>query len=212
MSDTTPVLDSKGNQIVSGSIVVAERHLFWSSFQGKVITPHSDIEDSGHTVAVFFNRDVKSSHFSYSHSVVVDWDERYKEHLDADDLTFLLEGDLLKTCPRAVFFKPEQLVVQEFWSLDTLVKRVFGDRWHTRFNLPKGVSMRSSDYECFIAQCDSRATQIALINVHGSIFPMHVCSNCFSRFNGMCSDDLPEIKVPTAIAQGGPLVIERAVS
>jgi hypothetical protein len=210
MSDTTPVLDSQGNQIVIWSIVVAENDLCRASFEGVAIATNSDISGNGRTVAVFYHREVEARHLGYTHLVVADWDERYKAYLEADDLSFLLDGDLLRSCPRVIFFRPEELTVREFWSLQTLADRTFSrDDYHMLFDLPAGISMESSEYECFMVGCNSRASKIALLNFYGSIFPMHVCRDCFTRVNGKICDCFPKFKVPTVVARGGSLVFRR---
>ncbi len=208
MSTNTKVLDGDGKEITAGSIVAADRHLCWSEFQGIVVKPHTTIEDDEFTVAVLFGTDVDSSHFNFRHRDTSRWDERYRARINRDDTSFLSDDDALKECPRIVYFRPKELTVQEAWSVRTLADRFFKRRWHTMFGLPKGVTIRSADYECFLVKCPRQAKKLAVFNVWGSIFPIHVCEECFSEVNGFCGDALPQIKVPSVVAKGQPLTIE----
>ncbi|MFA5934302.1 MAG: hypothetical protein WC827_00220 [Candidatus Paceibacterota bacterium] len=200
------IVDANGKTINRGSVVgMSDNYGPWSQFQGLVLVPYSEIEDDGYCVAVFFGTDVCPSRFnSPSHEVLI-WDQQHQKDLVTDDPTFFFVDDIWKKCPRVVFFQPNELIVQESWNIKTLAERVFKDKYHTLYSLPKGVTLVSTDYLCFQNECLAIATRVSLWNVWGSVYPMHVCENCFSKTNGWCGDSLPEMKRKFLLANGSPV-------
>jgi hypothetical protein len=208
MNTIQKTLDAKGNQIISGTIVGMSDDDDgpgpWSPFQGLVVAPFSNIEGEEYTIAVFFDTEVNSSHFNFSYGEISDWDTKHKKNLATGDMSFLLEDSVWRNCPRVRFFRHDELVIQEAWSIKTLAERIFKNRYHTLCSF-KGISLISSNYQCFLDGCNYKATRMALYNVWGSVYPMHVCGNCFSKTNGFCGDELPRLKKTFLLADGSPL-------
>lgn len=199
------VVDFKGQPINRGAIVGMSGDGPWSRFQGLVVSPYSEVEGGVYSVAVFFGTEVSPSHFSFpKYEAVAIWDHENRKVLATGNLTFLLSETIWLGCPRVVFFRPEELVVQDNWKIDTLAGRVFGGNYHTIYSWPKGVTAISADYMCFRKECSTRATRVALWNVWGSVYPMHVCEGCFPETNGWCGESLPELKKPFLLADGTP--------
>lgn len=207
MNKEVRVLDSNGQPIVCRSIVGMKKNCPWYKFQGLVVAPYSEIEGNGYTVAVFFGREVAPSQFNFPWLDVEKWDKQYAKDLAVDDGSFLLKDDLWKTCPRVVFFQPRELLVRDSWSIVTLAERLFPGFHHSVFGWPKGIIRTSSIYRCFLKDCQLVATRVALFNVWGSVCPIHVCDECFSKTNGCCGDSLPEMKNPFLLANGQPVII-----
>jgi hypothetical protein len=202
------VFDAVGKPIACQSIVGMKENGPWSGFQGFVVAPFSELEDDGYTVAVFFGREVQPSRFNFPFWEIDKWDSQHSRDLAIDGWPFLLQDNLWQKCPRVVFFRPNELVVQEFWRIETLAERVFPRKYHSVYGWPKGVSYTSLSYQCFRKDCPSVATRVALWNVWGSVYPIHVCDGCFSKTNGWCGDDLPELKKPLLLANGEPVTTQ----
>ncbi|MFA7252571.1 MAG: hypothetical protein WC027_01820 [Candidatus Paceibacterota bacterium] len=208
MNTTDQVVAADGRPIIAGTIVgMKDKMGPWSSFEGYVVAPFSDKEDDGYTVAVFFGKEVSADRFNFSRSEVTDWETQYEKNLTTGDWSFLLQDAIWQQCPRVRFFRPEELIVQDNWSIKTLAERIFRNRYHILFGWPKGVSSTSSAYRCFRQGCPSIATRATLWNVWGSVYPMHVCDECFSNTYGWCGDGLPETKNPFLLANGEPVTI-----
>jgi hypothetical protein len=206
MNAQVQAFDANKNPILCQSIVEVRGDSLWCGFQGLVVAPYSELEGEGYTVAVFLDRDIPSSDFNGAYFPEIDdWDAQYQEQLKTLDRSFLLKDDCWQKCPRVVFFQPNELLIQDSWSIQTLAKRVFPYSHHTLYNWPKGITPISSRYRCFCSECSSIATQIALFNVWGSVYPMHVCEECFTKIHGWCGDDLPKIKKPFLLATGEPV-------
>ena len=205
MNTDNQVLGADGKPITAGIIVGMKDKGPWSRFQGFVVAPFSEIEGEGYTVAVFFGTEVESSRFNFSFWDVEKWDSQHREDLAINNWPFLFQDNLWQKCPRVVFFRPKELVVQESWSLETLAERIFPRYYHTLYDWPEGISQTSSSYQCFQKECQSVATRVALFNVWGLVYPIHVCDTCFPKINGWCGDDLPEMKKPLLLANGEPV-------
>jgi hypothetical protein len=205
MNTQKDIVDSKGNKLGWGMIVgMSSNDGPWSKFQGFVITPYSDLEGKEYCVAVFFGTEVCPSRFNFPMYEVDDWDRQHEKEMGINDLAFLFPDPVWQKCPRVVFFKPDELVVQNGWNIETLAQRIFRSRFHTLYGWPKGITETSADYMCFRKECQARATKVALWNVWGSVYPLHVCEKCFPETNGWCADDLPEIKKTFFLANGTP--------
>ena len=202
------------SEILKGSIVeVLEKGWKWSPYQGLqglVVNPDSDIEGEGYSVAVFFNLEVSSSKFCLPDKGVVpikEWDEEYGDQCRREEVDFLFEEDAWKQCSRIIFFRPEELIVQNEWKIQNLARRVFPKeivRTVYVFSdyLPKNPNL----HMCHIRECGAQARKTALFNFQGSVHPIHVCEDCFSKTNGMSGDALPLSKVPLLSFDGKPML------
>jgi len=205
MSTDKQVLDADGKQITAGMIVGMKNVGPWYRFQGFVVAPFSELEGDGYTVPVFFGREVGSIRFRTPFWEIDNWDFQHNKDLAIDNWPFLLLEEVWQNCPRVVFFRPDELVVQGSWSITTLANRIFPNFHHSVYGWPEGVSQTSSSYKCFLKECQSVATRVALCNVWGSVYPIHVCDTCFSEINGRSADDLPKLKKPLLLASGEPV-------
>lgn len=204
---TPTVLDSKGRQILKGSIVgMTDPQGYWSSYQGLVVEPYSDMEGDGYTVAVFFDREVPESDFHYRGWLnkglmnPTEWDRQ----LRPDYQKALLTTERWTLCPRIVFFRPEELVVESAWKLEHLIKRQFPTYW---FSYAIAFPLIPGSHACWMKECSNLATDMALVNVWESIYPTYVCRPCFEKWNGIRLDDLPPHKEPLP---GAPVKIAQA--
>lgn len=205
---TQPVLDAKGQPILKGSVVsMADRESAWFSYQGLVAEPHSDMEGDGYTVPVFFDKEVCASHFRFwghgDRDIMMDTDHWDRQH-GANAQKEILSSDCWKICPRVRFFRPEELVVDNEWKFENLVRRQFSEFWvyHTiNFPLVPGT------HPCWIGECAEVASETALVNVWGSIYPIYVCPGCFQKWNGFRMDGLPTLKEPLP---GSPRALQAA--
>jgi hypothetical protein len=187
------VLDSKSQPILKGSIVGAIETTKWDQYQGLVLDPNSEAEGNGFTVAVFFHREVCSSQFNQG-TVVREWDQRHEAELADTNHDWILEERTWTDCPRVVFFRPDELVVEPDWKLEFYVKRTFPNGFHALFELKDKSSFIPGSHECTLVECHHPATRVALLNVWGSIYPVRTCEGCFAKFHGMCGDELPARK------------------
>ncbi len=205
---TQKILGADGREITRGGIVAGEVFLY--KHQGFVVDPHSNLEDQEHCVAVFFGTEVDASRFNPTRSETETWDRAHQEVLNprTGDYSLLITNNLWQNCPRVVFFKPEGLVVENGWSLETLADRLFGRMYHTLLELPRGIlPHRASDYQCFRHECRNIASKLALWNIWGSVYPIYVCDSCFPENNAWCADVLPQLKNPFLSASGTPIAV-----
>lgn len=206
------IKDSTGASIAPFSIVeITEDVGSWSGFQGLVIEPDSDIEGDEFCVAVYFFAEVKPDRFLFdsrnrSNTARI-WDETYREENRSGKGEFLLKDDVWKTSPRVVFFRPTELIVKKRWSVEILAKRFFPNRYHTICGLSEKFPADPEAYMCCIAACRKPATDIAVCNVWGSVYPIFMCKDCALKMNGLCGEDLPELKRPFLAPDGTPLVL-----
>ncbi len=193
---TSAILDSKGQPIQKGSIVgMADPQGHWSLYQGLVVEPRTDLEGDDYTVAVFFDQEVCGSNFrcrSWLKKGLMDPAEWDKQHR-TDRHELLLTTEHWKICPRIVFFQPKELVVEDAWKFEHLVNRVFPEYWQC-YTIP--FPLLPGSHACWIEGCPGVATDMALVNVWGSIYPLYVCRPCFKKWNGVRSDGPPEHKKP----------------
>lgn len=205
MSTALQVLDARGTPIVHGSIVgMSDPGGPWSGFQGFVVAPFSELEgdNDGYTVAVFLGPEVGAFHFNAPSYRIDAWDVRYSRLLAAEDYSFLLKDDLWRTCPRIVFFQPSELVVGGEWDICVLAKRAFPRGYHMLYDWPKGVTAIPTLYQCFIRDCRATASRVALYNVWGFVYPLHVCDVCFPKTHKWFGDLLPDMKKSLLLANG----------
>ncbi len=208
MSTQKQVFDSKSRLITQGVIVgMSSPYGPLSEFQGLVVSPYSEIESDGYCVAVFFGTEVCQSRFNFSLFEVRAWDQQYQKEMMSGEMSFLFVDANWQKCPRVLFFRPDELVIQDRWKIETLAERLFKNRYHTLYSLPKGITEIPADYMCFRRGCENKATKVALCNIWGTVHPMHVCEKCFPETNGWCGDCLPERKKPFLLANGEPVVI-----
>ena len=208
MNTKKEFFDSKGGLINQGAIVgMSSDYGPLSEFQGLVVSSYSEIESDGYCVAVFFGTEVCPSRFNFSLYEVRAWDQRYQKEMLSGELSFLFVDAVWQKCPRMIFFRPNELVIQNNWKIETLAQRLFKNRYHTLYSLPKGITEISADYMCFRKECRNNAVKVALCNASGSVYPMHVCEKCFPETNGWCGDCLPERKKPFLLANGESVVI-----
>ncbi len=207
MNAADQVFDSKGTLIACLSIVGMRETGPWSDHQGIVLAPFSEMEGDGYTVAVFFGTEVAHHKFNSPFRDIRDWDNTYGKDLEIGDYSFLLKDELWKKCPRVVFFQPGELVVQEGWSILTLAERLFSNNYHSVYRWSRGISPTSSLYRCFLKECQSTATKVALFNASGSVCPLHVCDECSGETNGWYGDIMPELKDPFLLANGEPVIV-----
>lgn len=198
--------DKNGVEIKVGAIVqITGEDLVHDGKQGLVVNTDSDVEYDGKlcNVVVFFYQEVPTYNFAADSTEVYLWDDKYKDQCRASDTSFILENDLWKKCPRIQYFSPKEILIQKNWSLKNLIGRVFNGSMepHTHYSF-KGVTMKSDDYMCFRKECNNVASKIAIFNVWGSVFPLHVCDECFPKTNGWCGDSLPTLKKPLLLADG----------
>lgn len=201
------IVDTNGVQIIPLSIVkMSDPHGNWSTHHGLVVEPNSDIEDDGYCVAVYFYREVCSSTFWGRDRIMTvsidDWDNAYGKNDKKSETDFLFVNSLWKRSPRVVFFRPEELIVIPSWDTITLAKRLFKDRYHTIFSLSDRLPQTPGAYMCFLKDCRNPATDLALFNVWGSVYPLFVCKTCKEKIHGFCADDLPERKNPYLTPDG----------
>jgi hypothetical protein len=193
------VLDAKGTPINRLSIVgMSDPHGCWSSHQGLVIDPNSDMEGVEYIVAVYFYGEVCSSNFyglqKGSVGNVRDWDGIYGGNDRNSETDFLFKDNVWKKSPRVRFFKSSELVVLQTWGVEQLASRLFGRKYHTLYMISAKLPQSPNAFMCWIEECRSPATEVALCNVWGSVYPLFVCKPCNEKYNGMCSDDLPPRK------------------
>ena len=200
------------SNIFKKSIVgVLKKGWKWSPYQGLqglVIDPESDIE--GYCVAVFFNLEVSSSKFCPLDKGVVpikEWDEEHGDQCRMGEVDFLFIDDAWKKCPRIVFFRPEELVVQDVWEIGSFARRVFRKEIvRSVYIFPDYLPKEPNLHMCHIRECAAQATKTALFNFQCSVYPIHVCDSCFPKTNGMFGNALPRCKVPLLSFDGKPMV------
>lgn len=204
------IKDSVGTTILPLSIVeITERQYPYHEFQGMVVAPHSPLEGDGYTVAVYFFTEVHHHHFNYRERgtlSLAEWDEKFTQDNKQGNGEFLLKDDMWKQSPRIVFFKPKELLVQKCWNVKTLAKRFFPRTCRTINDFKEGLPRDPTAYTCFIEKCDQPASEIAVYNVWGSVFPLYVCRTCMTQVNGTCGDDTPSIKRPFLSRDGKQIV------
>ncbi len=179
----------------------------WSEYQGLVIVPDSEIEDDGYSVAVFFDKEVPSNQFR-SRPVrkdstlisLLDWDHDYGRLNIEEKTTLLLKDDFWKRCPRIQFFRPSELKVVPFWNIETLAKRLFG-RMFFYYHVISSV-LPPTSFMCWCADCQNQAEKLALYNFCGTVYPYYVCSECFTKINGICGESCPKTKNPVLLVDG----------
>jgi hypothetical protein len=208
MNTQKEIFDSKDRLVTQGAIVgMSDNYGPLSEFQGLVVSPYSEIESDGYCVAVFFGTEVCPSRFNFSFHEVNAWDRQYQKEMRSGEFSFLFADAVWQKCPRIIFFRPNELVIQDRWKIQTLAERLFKDRYHCVYGFPKGITETSADYMCFRKECKNKATRLALWNVWGSVYPIHVCEDCFPKTNCWCGDSLPDLKKPFLLANGEPAVI-----
>ena len=173
----TEVLDSKKTPINIGSIVTV---LVYSSFftcQGIVVDTNSDHEKEDGPIAVFFDKEVPSHKFGFVLAGQDDWKSGVP--------TF----ESYRSCPRVVCFLPVELRVESQFNDKTVAKRLFGNNsWHS-LRSPK-EDMIPNVTECFFSGCSKKATCRTYVNFWGSIYVIPSCTECHSKRNGLCTEDL----------------------
>jgi len=200
------------SNILKGSIVEVVEGLLFESCQGLVVCADSDIEGPEFCVAVFFNLEVSTHNFTIferkdpSILRTVQWEEKYHDQCKRGEIDFLLNDDVWKKCPRVIFFRPEELIVQPYWKIENLAKRLFRNMFHTTHVFADYLPKDPSLHMCHLEDCQSRATKLALYNVWGSVYPLFVCELCFPKVNGWCGDDLPARKKTFLTFDGKPML------
>lgn len=181
---------------MSGSIVgMSDPDGQWSRHQGLVTNECTYHDSREYTVAVFFNLEISSIHFHViDYPKIESWDKRHGKECRNGDTDFLFADSVWKECPRIVFFRPDELVVEEDWRITALAERIFPDRWHHIYDLKEGYPTRPEAYRCWMEGCRSPATRRALFNAWGSVQAFFVCSDCFPKVNGWCGDSFPRTK------------------
>ena len=203
------IVDAKGNPINRLAIVgMSDPHGPWSQYQGLVVEPNSNIEGLNYTVAVYFYSEVCQSNFFGSMAEARKWDNLYAKEDRKSETDFLFKDDAWKKSPRVRFFKPSELIVLQAWGHETLANRMFKRNYHSLFRIPPSLPQSPDAFMCWIEECRNPATEVALCNIWGSVYPLFTCKACGQQFNGMCSDDLPPMKNPHMTPDGKPIGME----
>lgn len=200
------------SNILKRSIVeVVDKNSPWASCQGLVVDPQSDIKNSGHCVAVFFFPEVESFIFRFHRRGVMfidEWDEKYGNLSRNGYSEFLFIDDTWKKSPRVVFFRQEELVVQQYgWQIKILAKRLFPKVHHSVYDFRGDLPKNPNLHMCHLKECGAQATKTALYNVTGFVYPIYVCDSCFPKINGMRIGDFPACKTPLLSFDGKPLLL-----
>ncbi len=208
--EPAPVLDSKGVQILPGSIVgMSDSEGRFSEHQGLVVCPHSNLEDEVYTVGVYFYREV-GRHELHDHSPKRQvlrfdiWDEKFKNEDRFSQTDFLFDGDRWKQSPRVHFFMPSELVVHPRWEIKVVVERLFHNYWH-HYSPLDPWPLDPKLYMCNIEHCESPSVDNAYFNVWGTVYPVPMCSQCHLQYNGKCGDEWPKLKKEFLGLDGIPL-------
>jgi len=198
------------SEIFKRSIVeVVNKNSGWASYQGLVIDPQFAIRNGELRVAVFFFPEVESFNFRFHRRGVMlidEWDENYSDQCRNGYVDFLFINDDWKRCPRVVFFRPEELVVQYEWHIKKLARRLFLETHRSVCGFSDFLPKNPSLHMCHLRDCGAQATKIALFCVSGSVYPAYVCDICFSEINGMRMGDFPACKIPLLSFDGKPML------
>lgn len=210
MNTNSPVLDINGVEITPGCIAgFPEGYQGNKSAQGLVILSHCEDREDGYTVPVYFFPECERYNLRVYSDSADDWKRRFSEQRNRGESRFLFEDENWRNCPFVVFFKPDEIRVDKFWSLETLVQRYFPSYHHTCFCLPKGVERDPSLYQCFLEGCTNTASTMFLYNFWGSVYPMHICKKCQDeKFRGrdrIAGESMPKLKRPFMLADGTPV-------
>ncbi len=194
------ILDAKGQPIEKGSVVqIIDESSPWAKYKGLVVEPDSNIEGDNFRVAVFFNFEVRQdmfTHWRFNADLkrgimdIGDWHRTFRDLCRNGETDFLLVEQVWKKCPRVVFFQPEALLVGAEYSIDDLVKRVFGKA--NFIYEPKDQHVPIESFWCWHNNCKNKASKIALFNVWGTIMVLRVCDGCFPKTHGIMADSAPE--------------------
>ena len=182
----------KTKPLAKGDIVGMKDDGPWSPYQGLVVDPNSTIEGDGYCVAVYFDREVSADHFRARDSGIESWDEKYGKGGGSEAV--LSDSNLITTCPRIVFFRPDELVVEAEWKIEHLAYRTFRRNNVHTVNSVKDFVFKSGTHACWLEGCESVAVKPAFFNVWGSVFLICTCQACFEKTNGWCGDSLPQLK------------------
>lgn len=191
------VLDSRGREIVKGSIVTGiESDQCWSMFQGLVLHPESPFAEEDFSVAVFFDKEMNGSYFykpSRGGRTIYNWDDEFKGKKKYAEIIPTWDHEKQMDCPRVVLSRPSELIVQPNWRIETLANRCEpGQRYWSRsvftFPLIKGA------HACHVEGCEGMAEHITMVNFWGNMIPYYACTKCHHKYNGFRMETPPERK------------------
>lgn len=200
------IVDSRGKPIMPRSVVsLCDPNHRLYEYQGLVIK--TGFRSDKDRVAVFFYNEADFLNFGDAMHAVQDWDELHRDNMPmCDDDERFSEPYFIRTCPRVCVFSGKDLLIRRAWLHIHLANRLFPNAYMSLGKLPPGIHRNPTRYQCFSFRCKTTATQTALFNVNGFVFPWYVCDDCFSGLHGHFSaDSKPRMNEPLLFANGTPV-------
>lgn len=104
---------------------------------------------------------------------------------------FGLDGEeLLGFCgtekEKIIRFCEHDLRVDDDWTIESKVYKLFGKMWHTLY-IPKKSLEANTD--CAKKDCKNKASSKSMINIWGSVYEVYLCKSCRKSYHGKGMDD-----------------------
>ena len=192
------LLDKNEKQISKRDIVTIRNNHFKHGnfhFQGIVVEVEENIFNTNCSIAVYFYSEVYSYCIENQNSNLgIEYKKiHWFEENDGKCPEILLVSETWKECRQVTFFKPEDLIVENYWSEKTLVKRLNPYSCNIFYILKDPFIPNKT--KCWIKGCSTISTDLGSINVHGTIDFIHVCPNCYKEYKSFWADSCPELEI-----------------
>ncbi len=193
------LLDQNEKPISKRQIVTIKNEYFRHGkdhFQGLVVGIEKNIFGTECSIAVYFYSEVyrycienQNSTLGIGNRSRTDWIE--KDHENLPDILF--ENRNWEKSRSVTIFKPKELIIENYWSEKTLVKRLVPNNCHS-YSVSKKPFIPNKT-KCWIKNCNKISTDLGLINVWGRVSFIHVCPNCYKQYKNFWSDSGPYLEI-----------------
>lgn len=175
IATTTPTTVS--SRILVNDIVTILGDNRFTGQQGLVVDTESDLRPEDGPIAVFFDLEVPDHEFNLFHREKT-WKKGPPSKKD------------YKECYRVRCFQLEELRAEPDFSFDSLLKRNFGNDYHTAYSLK--FRLKPGTHACQFASCKTGllATKITLVNVWGAIHMIYGCEPCHAEWHRTWVEEL----------------------